>query len=434
MKKDNQVGDWRSILKGSEIGIPYGLDQGKGVVVLVVPYSDEPEWQTDRALCSLLRRFQYFSFEEFSDKLLTSPDHWVTKIVQHLSQKIRINDSISGGDDRYTYILDLIAGLKEKHPYALNDEVLHDVRDLVLDIVEKYHEEPVPACGGRSLGPEDSGLIASQPIQVLVIENQSMVIQTLVRRLKSLGHKYTIAGNQDEAVSILTQYSFDYILLDLNIPVDSSDISLDSDAGFNLLGRIRQVYESRHLPVIVLSSGNSSIDCAVEAMKKGANDFVEDVFVSSNLEKKIQAVLNAREGEAVLCLQQIPLNRGFKNFYAEIVVYPGKPDKQVFHRLGKTMLRFFYLVFNTRLQDRNWVKADTLITELNHDNSENHYWFSKRIHRIKNWLRRNNLGQYFEFHESSKGIEDIRVRTTLSRSQLSLDLPNYAKAKKETKV
>ena len=273
-----------------------------------------------------------------------------------------------------------------------------------------------------------------QKITGLVVEDEDAIIQVISKKIKSLGHDYKIAKNQEEANSIVEKQTFDYVLLDLKLPVDKDDINPDSSTGFNLLQQIRTNHDKEHLPIIVMTAYEKSISCAVDVItKKGANDFVEKPFKSGELEKKIQEVLHIKQHEVILCLQELPLNRKHKDFYIEIVIYPGKGEKENPCRLGRVMLRFFYLTLNAKLQGQNWISEDTLKSELKYDNSKDPYWFSKRIDHIKGWLKKSDLTQYFEFYET-QGRNDMKVRTTLLKEQISLTLRNYTKAKKETKA
>ncbi|MBF0395741.1 MAG: response regulator [Desulfobacterales bacterium] len=270
----------------------------------------------------------------------------------------------------------------------------------------------------------------------LVIEDEDSIIQVVSKKLRSLGHKYKIAKNQEEANNIIVeqQYSFDYILLDLKLPVDREDIDPDSSVGFNLLQQIRGKYSQEKLPIIIMTAYERNISSAVEAMKNGANDFVEKPFESNELEKKIIGVLNCKHHKVVLCLQELPANRAFKNYYAEIVIYHGKKDEKINScRLGSVMLRFFYLTLQARLQGEEWVNSNTLRKELNYDNSSDLYWLSKRINYICQWLKKNGLTQYFNFYESQIKT-DIKIKTTLSKDQIELKITDFEKAKSETKA
>ncbi|MFC1694130.1 hypothetical protein ACFL1R_11545 [Candidatus Latescibacterota bacterium] len=133
------------------------------------------------------------------------------------------------------------------------------------------------------------------------------------------------------------------------------------------------------------------------------------------------------ESEVILCLQTLPQNRKFKNYYTEIVIYPGKGENEKPCRLGKAMLRFFWLTLNAKIQGLEWINFETLKTELNYDNSDDQYWFIKRINYIKKWINVHELSKHFEF-------SDKRVRSLLSKEQISFNIPDYKKAKSETKT
>lgn len=143
-----------------------------------------------------------------------------------------------------------------------------------------------------------------QKIQSFIIEDEDRVIQPLSKKLKSLGHQYIIARNQEEANTLIEIHSFDYILLDLKLPVDSEDIDPDSSVGFNLLEQIRIKYSKAEIPIIVMTAYEKNINSAVEAMKKGANDFIEKPFKSGELEKKIQTILQVKQSDPKLSLKK----------------------------------------------------------------------------------------------------------------------------------
>jgi len=272
-----------------------------------------------------------------------------------------------------------------------------------------------------------------QKMHALIIEDEDEVIQSLSKKLKSLRHTYTIAKNQEEANLRIENHSFDYVLLDLKLPVDSEDINPDSTVGSNLLHQIREKYSEERLPIIVMTAYEKTTSSVVEVMKKGANDFIEKPFQSGKLEEKIQEILHVRQSEMILCLQELSPNRKFKNYYAELVIFPGKKDIEKPCKLGSVMLRFFYTTMNATLQGQIGIDDNKLKTDLKYDDSEDHYWFNKRIDYIKKWVIKNKLSDYFEFNPP-KGISSLKVRTTLSKEQICVNIPDYEKAKAETKV
>lgn len=135
----------------------------------------------------------------------------------------------------------------------------------------------------------------NRKIHALIVEDDDAVIKPLSKKLKSMGHEFTIKKNQEDALSCIGNQTFDYVLLDLKLPVDSDDIDPDSNVGFNLLKQIREKYGKEHCPIIVMTAHEKTVSSAVEAMKKGANDFVEKPFKQGELERKISEILHDRK-------------------------------------------------------------------------------------------------------------------------------------------
>src|SRR4029453_12805505 len=69
---------------------------------------------------------------------------------------------------------------------------------------------------------------------------------------------------------------FDAVLIDLNYARDTTS----GQEGLDLLGRIREL--DAHLPVLVMTAGGT-VDLAVEAMRRGARDFVQKPWDNARL-------------------------------------------------------------------------------------------------------------------------------------------------------
>ncbi|MFA5790638.1 MAG: response regulator [Caldisericia bacterium] len=126
----------------------------------------------------------------------------------------------------------------------------------------------------------------------LIVEDEESIIRVITKKLSILEHNYIVAQNQEEANSFLEKQKFDYVLLDLKLPVDKNDIAPDLDTGFNLLQQIRAKYTKENLPIIVMTASVVSI---VDIIKKGANDFIEKPFSSNGLEMRIERALLGRQ-------------------------------------------------------------------------------------------------------------------------------------------
>ena len=112
---------------------------------------------------------------------------------------------------------------------------------------------------------------------ILVVDDEKDMTRLLQRTLEpELSCKVTMAFSGEMALTILAQASFDLVICDIKMP------GMD---GFELLERTRKEYPD--LTVVMLSAfGN--IESAVQAIKKGAYDFISKPFEQDEIIFKIQ--------------------------------------------------------------------------------------------------------------------------------------------------
>lgn len=99
---------------------------------------------------------------------------------------------------------------------------------------------------------------------ILVVDDEPVNRDILLRRLKRLGHDVVCAANGKEGLEILGQRDCDLVLLDIMMPV------MD---GMTMLHRLRLDYSSSLLPVIITTARDGSEE-VVAALEAGANDYV----------------------------------------------------------------------------------------------------------------------------------------------------------------
>ena len=102
--------------------------------------------------------------------------------------------------------------------------------------------------------------------RILIADDEVFIREGLADALREPGFDIHTAEDGDEARRQLEQQSFDVVLLDLRMPGAS---------GMDLLDHLREHHPDSH-PIILTAHG--SVDTAVEAMKKGAFDFVTKPF------------------------------------------------------------------------------------------------------------------------------------------------------------
>ena len=104
--------------------------------------------------------------------------------------------------------------------------------------------------------------------QVLIIEDDLMFQKVLYRGLEMVGHDPIIADEGLYGLEQLVRVRPDVVLLDLRLKEGGLN-------GLEVLARIRDLHPQ--LPVIIMT-GYGTVDNAVEAMKRGASDFIQKPF------------------------------------------------------------------------------------------------------------------------------------------------------------
>ncbi|HMO32412.1 MAG TPA: sigma-54 dependent transcriptional regulator [Lacibacter sp.] len=98
--------------------------------------------------------------------------------------------------------------------------------------------------------------------QILIIDDEKAIRKTLSEILSYEGYKITDAENGEEGLRKFKEAAFDVVLCDIKMP------RLD---GLEFLEKAREIRPE--VPVIMIS-GHGTIETAVEAVKKGAFDYV----------------------------------------------------------------------------------------------------------------------------------------------------------------
>jgi DNA-binding NtrC family response regulator len=115
------------------------------------------------------------------------------------------------------------------------------------------------------------GLLLSVPMSalpILIADDQKDVLDALRLLLKGEGFSCVPVQSPDAAIAALGTGTFGAVVLDLNYTRDTTS----GAEGMELLGKIRQL--DPELPAIVMTAWGT-VDLAVQAMRLGANDFIE---------------------------------------------------------------------------------------------------------------------------------------------------------------
>jgi DNA-binding NtrC family response regulator len=128
---------------------------------------------------------------------------------------------------------------------------------------------------------------ASSSGRVLIADDQVNILDALRLLLGGEGYDVTAAASPAELLAALERADFDVALIDLNYTRDTTS----GHEGFMLLDRIKAIDAT--LPVLVMT-GWSSVAGAVEAMRRGARDYIEKPWDDDKLLAAVQTQLELR--------------------------------------------------------------------------------------------------------------------------------------------
>jgi len=118
--------------------------------------------------------------------------------------------------------------------------------------------------------------MSQSPPRVLVADDQPDVLEALRLLLKGEGYVIETAASPAGLLAALEGHEFDVVLMDLNYARDTTS----GQEGLDLLPRIQGL--DPLLPVVVMTAW-ASVEVAVEAMRRGARDFVQKPWENARL-------------------------------------------------------------------------------------------------------------------------------------------------------
>ena len=107
------------------------------------------------------------------------------------------------------------------------------------------------------------------PGSILLADDEEKILKTLGRALRDDGHEVVTAANASDATRLLSERSFDLLIIDFLMP-DRIGLDVIRDLAAN-------APESER-PAVVMMTAHGSIESAVEAMKLGARDYLQKPF------------------------------------------------------------------------------------------------------------------------------------------------------------
>jgi DNA-binding NtrC family response regulator len=141
-------------------------------------------------------------------------------------------------------------------------------------------------------GREPAALLAIGPeakarVRILVVDDEHTLRESCAGVLRHEGYGVTLCGRGQDGLELLKRRAFDVVLVDLYM----SQVD-----GLSLL---RAALATNHDTIVIVMTGNPSVESSVEALRQGAFDYLPKPFSASHLQvligRAVHTLLVARE-------------------------------------------------------------------------------------------------------------------------------------------
>lgn len=115
--------------------------------------------------------------------------------------------------------------------------------------------------------------------RILVVDDHDEARESIAEILRHADHEVNTSPNAAEALQMLEANSFDVVITDLNMP------------GMSGIELIRHLEHRPHGAQILMITAFASVATAVEAMRRGALDYIEKPFSAEDIEKMVERAI-----------------------------------------------------------------------------------------------------------------------------------------------
>lgn len=198
-------------------------------------------------------------------------------------------------------------------------------------------------------------------VPVAVIDDDDALREAIVVVLGSVGISAVGYASAQGLLTDITKKPYRCLVLDVRMP------------GFSGLEVQRRLKEMGHHIPIVFITGHGDVDMAVEAMKRGASDFLQKPFKDQALINAVQAALRQTPAEPVSSPRAVAAKQRFDHLTPRereimALVAQGLRSKQIAAELGiaiKTVEEYRSRILE-KMGVSSSVELTALVTELLH--------------------------------------------------------------------
>ncbi len=125
--------------------------------------------------------------------------------------------------------------------------------------------------------------MSNKQLRVMFVDDDVITGKVMKRNCDNAGYACQVFTDAENCLNKFSQVGADLVITDLRMP---------GMTGFELLSELRQI--DADIPVLVMT-GYSSVENAVEAMKRGASDFIKKPFDFNELQLMIERSMKAAQ-------------------------------------------------------------------------------------------------------------------------------------------
>jgi len=153
--------------------------------------------------------------------------------------------------------------------------------------------------------------------RILVVDDEDIVIRSCLRILDGSGYQIEAAHDGHEALRKVEDNPYDVMILDIMMP---------NLGGMEVLRRVKEAHPDTD---VIMITGLSQIDTAVQAMKLGAFDYISKPFEPDELKLVVQRALERRR----LLQENLNLKSEVSSKYRFENIIGSSPPMQAVYRL-----------------------------------------------------------------------------------------------------
>jgi DNA-binding NtrC family response regulator len=136
-------------------------------------------------------------------------------------------------------------------------------------------------------------------VNILIVDDEEIVRESLANWLEEDGYEVKVAENADRALERLPEKEWNLAMVDLKMP------GMD---GIQLMDEIRKIKPET---IVIIMTAYATVDTAVQAMKKGAYDYIVKPFNPEDLSMTIRKIIDHQK----LVKENIYLRKELKKQY-----------------------------------------------------------------------------------------------------------------------